>query len=64
MRKYFLNKIQFVVSRPEIDIMLKRNADGNSSPMDMIRETMRLTTGTGKFEEGFSQQMLMEAIET
>jgi len=42
MRKYFLSRIQFVVSQPEIDNMLTRNVD-HTNMIDMIRETVRLT---------------------
>ncbi len=36
MRKYFLTKIQYVVSQPEIDSMLQRNAEGDNV-MGMLR---------------------------
>ena len=63
MRKYFLNKIQFVVSQPEIDTMLKRNAEQDSM-VGMLRETIRMTTqNESKKDEVFSHKMLMEAIE-
>lgn len=39
MRAYFMDKMQFVLSRPEIITML----EGGGSAIDNIRETVRMT---------------------
>lgn len=62
MRKYFLDKIQFVVSQPEIDSMLKRSVEPDNM-VDMLRETIRMTAKDDNNEEFMSHDMLMKAIE-
>jgi hypothetical protein len=39
MRSYFMDKMQFILSRPEIITML----EGGGSAIDNIRETIRIT---------------------
>lgn len=57
MRKYFLSKIQFVLARPEIDTMLKKNSENDM--VGMLRETIRMTVDNPKIDEGMSHRLIM-----
>ncbi len=43
MRVYFLDKIQFVLSRPEVQNLLNVVVQGSESMVGNLRETLRVT---------------------
>jgi hypothetical protein len=64
MRNYFLSKIHFVLSRPEVNNMLERNQNSDKM-VDNIRQTMRMTgfgTNNENLENINTQDMIMQVI--